>query len=196
MTIPHWEDDEQAWDTLQLGPWVMPGVWTVDFSVRREMDVKKAVSTDGARLKDKGYMPPQLTFIGKLIAREHWSKLQEIMPKIHPRRKGASRDPYRVVHPKTLLMGIENIFVHEIDAVSLDKGVLTIELRAYEWTKAPKPVSKGKDVPEFTMQGVKFVGPLEPPRALARYPGMRGIVVDESNPDDALVSFPGDAPPV
>ena len=95
MPIPHWEDSPAEWDSLTLGAWVMPGVWTVDFSVRREMDVKKAVSTDGARLKDKGYQPPQLTLIGRIYGREEWDALQKIMPSIHPRRKGASRKPFK-----------------------------------------------------------------------------------------------------
>lgn len=196
MTIPHWEDDHETWDRLELGAWVMPGVWTVDFSLRREMDVKKAVSTDGARLKDKGYAPPQLTLVGKLSTRDEWVELQKIMPSIHPRRPGASRDPFRIAHPKTLLANIQNVFIHEIDAVELDNGVLRIELRAYEWTKEPKPVQKGTGFPGmFTMTGVTFVSQsLEPPDAIARFPGLRGVRVNDSDVNNATAEFYTGAP--
>jgi len=191
MPIPHWEDSPAEWDSLTLGAWVMPGVWTVDFSVRREMDVKKAVSTDGARLKDKGYQPPQLTLIGRIYGREEWDALQKIMPSIHPRRKGASRKPFRITHPKTLLMGIENIFIHEIDAVDVTRGILTIELRAYEWTPQPKPVQKASETPEGPGGGNDaYRNPLEPPAALGRFPGQRGVRLDPTNPDDVgVVTF-------
>ena len=173
MTLPHWEDIPEYWDRLQIGDWVMPGVWTVDFSLRREIDVKKAASTDGASLKDKGYHPPLLTLRGKLVERSDWARLQEIMPALHPKRKGGKREPYRIVHPKTLLVGITSIYIHEIDAISLDNGVLTLELRAYELDK-PKPTPR-----EVTVAvGVK---PLEPPPSIARYPGMEGVISTPRN---------------
>jgi hypothetical protein len=186
QVLAHWEDDPELWDTLQVGPWTMPGVWTVDFSIRREIDVKKAVSTDGARLKDKGYAPPQLTLTGKLTTRDDWNTLQGIMPSIHPRRPGAARTPFRIVHPKTLLMGITAIFIHEVDAVTLDNGVLGIQLRSYEWL-APKKVKKGSDKPKGDLENVDPY--TDPPPGLARYPGMRGVRAD-GDPDNPTVLLP------
>jgi hypothetical protein len=185
MTIPHWEADPEFWDTLTLGQYVMPGVWTVDFSVRREMDVKKAISTDGSRLKDKGYLPPQLTFMGQVVGPQQWHELELIMKAIHPKGQGRGKSPtpLRVVHPKTALMAIEMVMIHEVDAVKLDKGILQVELRAYEWTK-PRPANKQKEAPE-----APYVARGEPPAAIARYPNTRGIIyVDSSTPDDANVS--------
>ena len=180
MPIPHWDDDAESWDKLEIGEWVMPGVWTVDFSLRREVDVKKAPSTDGASLTDKGYQPPLLTLRGRMVEREEWARLQEIMPRLHPKRKGSAREPYRIVHPKTLLAGIQTIYIHEIDAIDLDNGILTLELRAYEHEK-PKPVPKPKI--EDVLKNVF----LEPPPSIARYPGMRGILVDESDPNNPVL---------
>lgn len=187
MSIPHWEDDPAHWDKLTIGQWVMPGVWTVDFSLRRELDVKKAASTDGASLTDKGYHPPLLTLRGKLNERTDWNALQAIMPHIHPKRKGGTRTPYRISHPKTLLVGIDSIYVHEIDAVELENGILTVELRAYEHAK-PKPVKKK---PVVYNEGVTFVKRLEPPPSIARYPATRGILVDGSDPTDVLMEPEG-----
>lgn len=147
-TIPHWEDAPEEWDRLTIGSNVMPGVWDIDFSCRRGIDVKKSKGKDGARLKDEGYSPPIIELIGKIATREQWESLQSIIPTLHPKKKGEARKQYGIGHPKTRLLGISQVYITEVKAPSLVKGIMTIVLNAIEYVPVPKVVKPTVKPPE------------------------------------------------
>ncbi len=142
MTISHWESEPAEWDRLVLGPYVMPGVWDIDFACRRAIDVKKSKGKDGASFTDEGYEPPLLELIGKVATSAQWTELQAIIPKLHPKQKGKGRDLYTIQHPKVQLLGIATVYVTQVKAPSLDRGILTVVINAIEWVAVPKPVKK------------------------------------------------------
>ena len=50
-SVPHWDDIEGSWDHLALGETSrMPGVWTVDGSAARDLDVKPRPQQDAAKV--------------------------------------------------------------------------------------------------------------------------------------------------
>jgi hypothetical protein len=148
MTIPHWYEDPQAWDRLVLGRDEMPGVWDVQFKCKRGLDVKKAKGRDGARFKDEGYDPSMIQLVGKLTTADEWRRLQRVIPKIRPRVMGRSRTPIEIDHPKTKLLSIRIIYIVEVSAVKIQKGILTQEINVLEWVDKPKPVKSSNKPPE------------------------------------------------
>jgi hypothetical protein len=168
MTIPHWEEDSEAWDRLILGKTILPGIWKVEFSLKREIDKKKAKGVDGARFKDLGYLPAELTFTGQFISAADWKAMQTAMDAIHPRTAGGVRNPLSIEHPKTRFAKIDTVYITEVDAPDLDeRGVLTISIRALQWVPQPKK-AKTDDTP-VTVSGLSIHD--NPPPPLDQFPG-------------------------
>lgn len=141
--VAYWDGlDADEWDRLVLGASPMPGVWRVETSAVRKIDVKKAKGLDGERLKDEGYQNAQLVLTGRVVSAEGWALLQAILPTIHPKamgKVGAPRSALGIVHPTTQFLGIDAIYVTEIGAPQLENGICTIVIKAIEYVKLPKP---------------------------------------------------------
>lgn len=168
--IPHWDDAPDEWDRLKLGPYVLPGVWDIRFTVRRVLDIKKPRGNDGSRIKDEGYESPVIEMTGKIATREQWIEIQEILPKFHPKKKGEKRDVYGIEHPKAQLLGITTVYIKQIDT-ALGNGIFTIKMDAIEWVPAPKAVKPNPKPP------VKGYNPLDQDKDLSGVPN--GIAADK-----------------
>jgi len=138
--IPFWYDEAggSPWDRLQLGKHVMPGVWSIEATCERDINVKKSKGKDGARMKDRGYQPASITLTGKLSTQEEWEALQRILPELHPRKKGGKRNQITAQHPALALMGLSEIYVKSIKAPTVADGVMTLPIEAIEYTAEPK----------------------------------------------------------
>lgn len=172
MSIPHWFQNADDWDTITLGEFRMPGVWTIEGPVKRAIDVKKKKGFDGGRLKDEGYEPGAFDLVGRMVEPDHWKRLQEIIPTIHPLKSGGVREPVFIDHPATALLGIEYVYIDEIYTPSLDNGILEIRMHAYQWTSASAPKKKSKGKPQ-TPGGVDPLA--EPPVATNKLSNVPGI---------------------
>jgi len=122
-----------------------PGIVTVTGQgPKRKLDLKKPKGSDKARLTDEGYQNAKLKAELSLWEQAHWDSLQELLPIIHPRRKGGDRQPLQIIHPAANLYGIDNVYVTSLPIISLDRrtqiGTFAIEL--IEWVPAPKPVKR------------------------------------------------------
>lgn len=146
MSIPHWEDSPEEWNRLELGGNVMPGVWDIDFPSTRNMDVKKAKGKDGARFKDEGYDPARIELTGRLVRRADFAKLVEIVDQINP-KKGGKRNAYGIDHPKARFLGITLVYIVELRAPKVDRGILTMTIRALEYVDKPPAVKAPKGPP-------------------------------------------------
>jgi len=146
MTSPHWEDPVSAglWDSLRLGGTSIPGLWTVRGGLTRRLDVKVVRGSDRAYIKDQGYDPAKLELVGRLLTAEQWATMQALIPTIHPRRRGALRQPLAIYHPGTEYLGVSSVYVESIEAPSLQDGVMHLTIRVLEWV--PKPEKRGKQV--------------------------------------------------
>lgn len=148
----HW--DQVEWGRLTLGSFQLPGSWDVGGSCSRRIAVKTKKGADNAVTKDEGYQPGELTLRGRFISQADWTALQPALKEIHPRKKGANRDPLVIVHPSTAALGINTVYVTEISAPQIDEqGICEIEIKVLEWTpqtkalpgKKPAPISKNNN---------------------------------------------------
>lgn len=154
MTLPHWQDDPAAWNRLTIAsapgngvfpePQIMPGVWDIDTTCRRKIDHPKAKGVDRSKLRDQGYENARLDLVGRLVTHDDWEKLQRILPLIHPRKAGLQRNVLVIQHPKAELMGISQVYVEEVRAPRIVRGILEITIRAIQYIETPKPVKQAK----------------------------------------------------
>ena len=123
-----------------------PGLADVSGSgVKRRIDVKKTKGKDGAVLKDNGMDLAKLKINLRIWTAEQWSRFNELLPLIHPKRKGGSREPTEIIHPQANLLGIKAIYINQIDFPDLDRsnGIMTVTMSAIEWIPRPAPVKRG-----------------------------------------------------
>ena len=147
--LTFWDDRTAPleWERIYLAGELWPGSAEVSGAgVGRKIDVQKEKGTDGASLKDEGYDPARLTITLRITTDAEWQRLQELLPLIHPRKKGGARAPVEICYPSVNLLGITQIYIDKIpipSKPSADDGVLVIELSAIEWFPEQQPVKKG-----------------------------------------------------
>ena len=142
---PFWEQAD--WGNLTLGSNKLPGKWEVEGEAARRIDVKERKDQDGANIKDLGYSNAEITLVGRIATQEDFEKLQKCLKEIHPRRKGAARDPLTIVHPATDTIGVNSVYVLAIETPKLgEDGIVEQRIRCLEWVK-PKDPAKKKQSP-------------------------------------------------
>lgn len=146
-SIPHPEDDGDAWDMLVLGNFAMPGIWTVTGDVARDLDKKKSKGKDGQRIKDNGYLNAEIVLIGQMTDRDDWKVMINAMKDIHPRKKGSATEPLACEHPVLAFLGITNVYVQRISSPRIVDGILEIRIAVLEWLPKPKVKKKPKGLP-------------------------------------------------
>lgn len=138
---PHW--DLADWDQLTLGSTVLPGVWDIEGDASRRIDVKTRKGQDGAIIKDEGYQNAPITLVGQFSSQEHWAAMQKALKEIHPRRKGAARDPLALVHPAAAALGIDAVYVVSVGTPKrIGLGIVELRIECIEWIPKPKAVPK------------------------------------------------------
>lgn len=159
--LPYWDrrDWADAWDTLVLGADIWPGIAEISGAgVSRKLDIKQSIGTDGATMKDEGYQPARLTISITIYSEAQWLRLQELLPKVHPRKPGGSRTPLEIYHPQSSLLGITQIYIDKIGIPkkpSAGDGLCVLEMSAVEWVPAPKPVRTGAGTGAASTQAVE-----------------------------------------
>lgn len=139
MTLGHWDDADAPWDKLRLGIHSMPGIWEITSGeCARQVDHKKTKGKDGARIKDLGLLPPRFSARGKMCSHGDWLLLQQVMPDIHPKKKGGIKFPLAIFHPAVALLGVTQIYVERVRAPEIKDGILEIQIDMIEWTAEPK----------------------------------------------------------
>ena len=146
---PFWNESgegQDQWDQLILAGNTWPGLADVSGSgVKHRIDVKKTKGKDGSVLKDNGMDPAKLKINLRIWTAEQWSRFNELLPLIHPKRKGGSREPTELIHPQANLLGIKAIYINQIDFHDLDRSnrIMTVTMSAIEWIPRPAPVKRG-----------------------------------------------------
>ncbi len=140
-TIPFWIDSPAAWDQVIVAGVALPGRSRAKAKAGRKIDVRNVRGRDGARTRDGGYTPAQIT-----IEVEVWEddQLQALLPRLEqlqPRRGSTARQPLQVAHPSLAAIGISQVYVESISAPELSSGILKTTITCVEWTEAP-PASR------------------------------------------------------
>ncbi len=145
---PFWGEVENNgatyWDLIIIADLEFVGFATVTGGVSRKIQVNKPKGADGATITDNGYNPAKISITLKLVQQVDWDSFQnDLLPAIHPRRKGGPRTPVVLTHPALNVLGVSRIYFTSINApvIGSDK-IGTVKLDAIEWFPAPKPVKK------------------------------------------------------
>ena len=76
---------DNAWDRVQLGDYVLPGLWTASATPALKLDIQAPKGFDGAASITRGYLPAGITLTGLLWTPFQWRRMQEIFPAIWTR---------------------------------------------------------------------------------------------------------------
>jgi len=133
VSIPWLDESPEAWDTVQLGGFTLPGAADIDGDLEDKMDVKDAGGSDGASITIKGRQPAALTIVLRIWTRAQWKLFEPIFEQLYP-TPGTIRKPYDIVHPKTKLARIKSVLIRKI---SLPKrspdGLVTVTFTCLEF---------------------------------------------------------------
>lgn len=153
--IPYFEDaNGEIWDKLVLGPHALPGTWTVRGDVVRKIDVKSTKGQDGARFRDQGYKPAELTFVGRMVGPTDFAEMVKAGKLLSPRRRGVAMEPLQSEHPALTFLGVGNVLIKRVSAPKRGAGgVPEFTIGALEWVPKPKPKPAPADTPTPTTLG-------------------------------------------
>jgi hypothetical protein len=132
-SVPHGEDTD--WDRIKLGEDFLPGVWRCEGSLGRNMDVKATKGKDGAVIKDEGYENAKITLTGQFVSRDDLRALEVALKAVHPRRKGATRDPLPINHPALTAIGVTAVYITSIAVPQLYNGIYEVAIETIEYLK-------------------------------------------------------------
>jgi hypothetical protein len=153
-TVPYPLDDIDLHNTAQLGPHLLPGLFSCDgLPVGRVTDPKKPGKKSGGKSADKGYKPAKFKGKLRMWSRDHHARFQQILPQINPRREGATNDPFVLRCAQTIEAGITTVIVQQIVLGPWNtKGERTIEFDFEEWFPKAKTVKAGTGKPKEATQ--------------------------------------------
>lgn len=147
-------DDPYAYNTLIIGPHVIPGraELTKGIPARRSIDVKKPKGKSGATMTDNGLEPVTgVVYQIHQSKREHHEAWQVIYPAISPAREGATKEPFECLNAYLFERNIKNCTVVAITCGPYNtQGKRIIEIELDEWVPKPKDVKKGTGTPKVT----------------------------------------------
>jgi hypothetical protein len=152
MGTPHWNDgsdDSLLWEIITLGGEDLPGIPTVDVSLSRQFDSAKPKGASGATPKDLGEEPAEINV--KLHITQQWQidRLDELVPFLRSKAKGAARPPLEIYYPSVTLWGIRSVVIKSIKLPPPDPvNGMTLELNLLEWVPAPVVTKKSKTKPK------------------------------------------------
>lgn len=132
------------WDIIIIANIDFLGFVEVTGGVSRDIQINKPKGADGATITDNGYKLANLDITLSIVTQFDWDSFQnDLLPLIHPRRKGGPRTPVVFTHPAMNVLGITRIYFTQIGALKVGKDKIgTINLKAIEWAAAPKVVKK------------------------------------------------------
>lgn len=131
------------WDAVVIDDVTLPGLVEIDGGAKRDLDIKKAKKTDGATYEDNGYAPAAISITLRIGNAIDWSIFQDLLPRIHPRRAGATRAPLGIIHPSLAVLGITQVYVTEIGLPKPSGAVIQVSIKAIEDVPVPKPAKQG-----------------------------------------------------
>lgn len=151
MAQPNWIESPELWNTVILGPAILPGVCVVTSEKGRDVDFKKSPGQDGGTDTDKGSTAGEVTIVCTFAARQ-WEEWVAILPHIDPNRPGATTSPLDIRHPEPNSRGIRSVRVLSISGnAPTARGGKSYTIKCREWFPAPKPVKTAPKKPVTPM---------------------------------------------
>lgn len=151
-------DDASEWNTAQVGEDFLPGFIEVSgLDAKREIEHKHAKGEDGETFADNGNAGREFRIIVTLPGKPEWIHWCRIYPKLDPRKKGAARTARPILHPLVNMMGIQTIYVTNIEPDWPDaQGGMKWTISCTEWMPKPKKKTKAKMTPKLSSASSAF----------------------------------------
>lgn len=145
-TVPFWVDAPRAWDQVVIAGQALPGKSIAKAKTGRKIDVRNVRGRDGARTRDGGYTPANITIEIYVWEPEQLEELSPRLDQLQPRRGSTARQPFQISYPSLAMVGISQVYIESISAPELDRGMLKTTITCVEWTEAP-PASRTRRTP-------------------------------------------------
>lgn len=136
----HWDTDSEAWDTVILGGFRLPGVARLTIERGRKLDKKSAPGRNGATITDGGGEGAAVSIELQMTTPEEWDAWVAALRVLDPTK--TSPQAWALVHPEAEAMQVTSVMIEKVSGGPPDNGVKTIKLACAEWF--PKPRGKGK----------------------------------------------------
>jgi hypothetical protein len=188
---------DNPWDSVQLGAYMLPGIWTASATPAIKLDIQAPKGFDGAALISRGYLPAGITLTGLLWTIRQWYTLQQIFPTIwaRPHKKG-DQDVVKV-SAQSVVLGKGG----KVSAVQKDPGLivgqqqsLTVVNPALNFLgitalviERPTPPTRHSipGVMQMTFQCIEYVA--EPPAAKSSVKSVKGQTSRGKNAFDKAI---------
>jgi hypothetical protein len=154
VAIDFWVDQKKgesvirAWDKLQLGTLIFPGLATVTAKTSNQYEAVKLNTNPNAnqnttppkyepRLFYKGYNLGSLTAQLQVWTPDDWKVLQNYVKQIRPSATdvGGAIDAWDISHPTAALLGIKTVVVTGVGDPVISAQTLTLKIDMMEWAK-------------------------------------------------------------
>ncbi len=114
MTIP-FPNESDAWNTVMLDGFEVPGICHVEVDLEMEIDVQKAKGNNGAKTTRQGENPASVNINVTMLTSDDLQAWRLLQSAIRGRpKKGEAGSAVSIEHPKTALYGISAVHVRKI----------------------------------------------------------------------------------
>jgi len=137
------QNASSQWDSLRLGGDVVPGVWQLETSKKRDLIIVKLRLRDGVGILDNGYFGVGLKATGRIWTPEQWNDFQAKFPNYDPPQPGGTRAPLSIFHPAAAFLGVSTVYIGEFSMPSPSRGSIWINIDMVQWFPRPKPFIQG-----------------------------------------------------
>ncbi len=118
-------DDAEAWNRCELDGLEVPGLAIVKVKLSDELDIKKPKGLHGATITRQGRNPAKVSILVRMWEPEQFAAFQAIVVPLRPKvGRGNESSPVHIIHPKTMLWGIDKVIIQEIDDSNGERGDL------------------------------------------------------------------------
>lgn len=136
----HWDTDPDAWDTVVLGGFRLPGVAKVTIDRGRKLDKKSAKGRNGATITDGGGEGATVSIELQMTTADEWDAWTAALRVLDPTK--TKPQAWGIVHPEAEAMQVASVMIEKVSGGPPDNGVKTVKLACAEWF--PQPKGKGK----------------------------------------------------
>ncbi len=139
-----WIDEQSGqWNRVVLGGLLLPGIATISVDLSEEIDVKKPKGKSGATTTVHGDNPASVSITLQLRNGAELTAWAKAIKALRPKKDAKSA--VRIMHPKTIIYGIEAVLISKIkdkENGHADDYSIQIECIEFRPTDASKDATK------------------------------------------------------
>jgi hypothetical protein len=148
VTVPHWHDAPEVWDTLVLNDRPWPGVARVKVKRGRKYDRKEAGGANGETQTFKGTKAADVDITVR-VHKKDWEAVQAELEYIEPFVGKAKVQPISIGHAVTAVRKVLTIQIEDVEGPDNgEDGVATFTIKAFEASKTNKANGSGTGKPK------------------------------------------------